>query len=145
MSPNRLWLWVADGIWKTVTACSKLRWWAYDNMCNLAKLKAIGQFVAWCWKVIDVFHFQNHMYPDCKFKTEERESWLLYTQAGEQTFVWVHRFSHILCSMNKVHHLFLSTPCRWYYDEMSIPASATWEEKRQFSRKELYIKKRNYT
>ena len=28
------------------------------------------------------------------------------TEAGEQTFIWVARFKHILCSMNKIHHLF---------------------------------------
>ena len=28
------------------------------------------------------------------------------TQAGEQTFVWVSRFKHIICAMNKTHHLF---------------------------------------
>ncbi len=30
----------------------------------------------------------------------------MQTQAGEQTFVWLGRFKHIVCAMNKLHHLF---------------------------------------
>ena len=93
---------------------------AYDNMCNLAKLKVAQSPLPFpspldkVWldvnKIIDVFHFKNHISPEChkkfspaKMKDEHPE---FNTQAGEQTFVWVHRFSHILCSMNKIHHLF---------------------------------------
>ena len=93
---------------------------AYDNMCNLAKLKVAKAPLPFpspldtLWldvkKVIDVFHFQNHVSAECrakfspaKLKEEHPE---FNTQAGEQTFVWIHRFSHILCSMNKTHHLF---------------------------------------
>ena len=93
---------------------------AYDNMCNLAKLKVARDPLPFpppldkLWlnvnKIIDVFHFQNHVSAECrekfspaKLKQQHPE---FNTQAGEQTFVWIHRFRHILCSMNKVHHLF---------------------------------------
>ena len=93
---------------------------AYDNMCNLAKLKAAKVPLPFpppldkLWldveKVIDVFHFKNHISADCQKNfspTKLKEKYPHFnTQAGEQTFVWVHRFSHILCSMNKTHHLF---------------------------------------
>lgn len=93
---------------------------AYDNMCNLAKLK-VGQAplplappLDRLWtdvhKIIDIFHLRNHISPECHTKFSPAEVKKQYpdynTQAGEQTFVWVHRFSHILCSMNKTHHLF---------------------------------------
>lgn len=93
---------------------------AYDNMCNLARMKVAQAPLSFpspldrLWldvnKVIDVFHFRNHVSPDCKVKYSpaklKEENPDFNTQAGEQTFVWVYRFSHILCSMNKVHHLF---------------------------------------
>lgn len=93
---------------------------AYDNMCNLAKLRVAKQPLPFpppldrLWldvqKIIDVFHFKNHVSPDCRQKFSpakmKEEHPNFNTQAGEQTFVWVHRFNHILCSMNKVHHLF---------------------------------------
>ena len=93
---------------------------AYDNMCNLAKLKVAQKPLplpppldtAWMnvTKIIDSFHIGNHVSATCresfspvKLKTEHP---YYNTQAGEQTFVWVGRFQHILCSMNKTHHLF---------------------------------------
>ncbi len=94
---------------------------AYDNTCNLAKLKVARQplplpaplNVAWLnvEKVIDVLHLSNHISPDCKrfCPTNLKEHNPNFnTQAGEQTFVLVSRFRHILCSMNKTHliHLF---------------------------------------
>lgn len=93
---------------------------AYDNMCNLAKLKVAQELLPFSppldrlWldikKIIDVFHIKNHISQDClsKFSPVEfkQDHPTFNTQAGEQTFVWVHRFNHILCSMNKVHHLF---------------------------------------
>lgn len=93
---------------------------AYDNMCNLAKLKIaqaplpfpppLDQLWLDVHKIIDVFHFRNHVSSDCQKKYSpaklKEENPDFNTQAGEQTFVWVHRFAHILCSMNKVHHLF---------------------------------------
>ena len=61
-------------------------------------------------KVIDVFHFGNHISPECKEKFSpdklKADNPSFSTQAGEQTFVWVSRFQHILCSMAKNHHLF---------------------------------------
>lgn len=93
---------------------------AYDNMCNLARINAAKAPLPFpppldkLWldveKVIDVFHFKNHISADCRKKFSpaklKEEHPNFNTQAGEQTFVWVHRFSHILCSMNKTHHLF---------------------------------------
>lgn len=61
-------------------------------------------------KVIDVFHFGNHVSPQCKERFSpaklKEENPDFNTQAGEQTFIWVSRFQHILCSMPKNHHLF---------------------------------------
>ena len=89
---------------------------AYDNICNLARLKVAQKKppldMAWrnVEKIIDVFHFGNHVSPDCKrnFCPDKlkKENPNFNTQAGEQTFVWVGRFKHILCSINKNHHLF---------------------------------------
>ena len=93
---------------------------AYDNICNLEKLRAARAPLPFSppydkmWinvkKVIDVFHFKNHVSKYCQetfsptvIKAQHPH---FNTQAGEQTFVWVHRFSKILCSMNKTHHLF---------------------------------------
>ena len=94
---------------------------AYDNMCNLARLKVAQRplplppplDLSWSKveKIIDVFHFANHvLLPECKknFSPDKlkKENPHFNTQASEQTFVWVGRFKHILCSMNKNHHLF---------------------------------------
>ena len=95
---------------------------ACDNMCNLAKLKIARTPLPFqppldrLWldvkNVIDVFYFRNHISSECqrlfspaKLKEEYPD---FNTQAGEQTvtFVWVHLFAHIICSINKVHHLF---------------------------------------
>ena len=89
-------------------------------MCNLAKLRVARDPLPFpppldrLWlnvnKVIDVFHFQNHVSAECREKFSPAKLKQQHpdynTQAGEQTFVWIHRFKHILCSMNKVHHLF---------------------------------------
>ena len=93
---------------------------AYDNMCNLAKLKVarsplpLPQPLDTVWlnvvKIIDTFHIGNHVSATCKetFSPEKvkADNPDFNTQAGEQTFVWAGRFRHILCSMNKTHHLF---------------------------------------
>lgn len=93
---------------------------AYDNMCNLDKLKAsrlplpLDPPYDRIWtnvkKIIDVFHFGNHVSPQCKEKYSPEEvkkahpTW--NTQAGEQTFTWLSRFKYNICSMPKVHHMF---------------------------------------
>ncbi|XP_064384365.1 uncharacterized protein LOC135333325 isoform X3 [Halichondria panicea] len=93
---------------------------AYDNMCNVNRLKVARAALplpppmdkAWLniEKIIDTFHLPNHVNPEChtlyspqrlKEKCPDAN-----TQAGEQTFVWLGRFKHILCAMNKQHHLF---------------------------------------
>ncbi len=93
---------------------------AYDNMCNLARLKVAQNPLPLpppldkLWmnieKIIDVFHFKNHVSPDCHRKFSPANFKAAYpdynTQAGEQTFVWIHRYNKILCSMNKTYHLF---------------------------------------
>lgn len=93
---------------------------AYDNMCNLDKLKAaknplpLEKPMDEMWmnveKIIDVFHFKNHRSEQCKklyspdAVKQNHPHW--NTQCGEQTFSWLHHFEHILCAMPKVHHLF---------------------------------------
>ena len=93
---------------------------AYDNICNLDRMKVakhplpLPKPLDTIWidvtKIIDVFHFPNHVSEECKkiYSPEKvkSENPSFNTQAGEQTFVWVGRFKHILCSMNKTHHLF---------------------------------------
>ena len=94
---------------------------AYDNMCNLDRLKVAriplplsrkGLQNIWLdiSKIIDSFHLRNHKNQACqtkysphKMKEEHPE---FNTQAGEQTFTWAGRFKNILCAMNKTHHLF---------------------------------------
>ena len=105
---------------KTCTAVPSDITLAYDNMCNVCKLKVARKPLPLqapfdrIWlnieKVIDTFHFKNHVDPQCKTKyspeTLKRDHPDWNTQAGEQTFVWVGRFKHILCSMTKTHQLF---------------------------------------
>ena len=93
---------------------------AYDNMCNIERMHIARKPLplpppmerAWMnvGKVIDVFHFGNHVSPQCKERFSpaklKEENPDFNTQAGEQTFIWVSRFQHILCSMPKNHHLF---------------------------------------
>ena len=90
---------------------------AYDNMCNLDRLRAAQMPLplpppmdrAWLdlEKIIDKFHFPNHTGKMCKEKySPEGINPQFNTQAGEQTFVWAARFKHILCSMTKEHHIF---------------------------------------
>ena len=89
---------------------------AYDNMCNLNRLRVTQTPLplpppadrAWLdlEKVIDRFHYPNHTGKTCKDKYSPAAINPLYnTQTGEQTFVWAARFKHILCSMTKEHHL----------------------------------------
>ena len=93
---------------------------AYDNMCNLDKLRAaknplpLDKPMDEIWmnveKIIDVFHFKNHRSEQCKklyspdTVKQNHPHW--NTQCGEQTFSWLHHFEHILCAMPRVHHLF---------------------------------------
>ena len=93
---------------------------AYDNMCNVCRLKVarvplpLPPPMDKVWlkmnKIIDSFHLPNHVNPQCHqifspkpLKEAHSDA---NTQAGEQTFVWLGRFKHILCAMNKTHHLF---------------------------------------
>ncbi len=88
-------------------------------MCNLERLKVakmplpLDPLFDKIWlnvtKIIDVFHFQNHVDPLCKelysparLKAEKPD---FNTQAGEQTFLWLCKFKHIVCAMNKTHNL----------------------------------------
>ena len=93
---------------------------AYDNICNVEKLKVaqtplplpspFDKMWLGVKKVIDVFHFPNHISPHCKELFSPKKLKELNpnfnTQAGEQTFAWIGRFKHIVCAMNKTHHLF---------------------------------------
>ncbi len=93
---------------------------AYDNMCNVCTLKVarrplpfappLDQLWLSVTKIIDKFHFRNHVDSRCRELYSPdgvKDKYPKFnTQAGEQTFVWVGRFKHILCSMSKTHHLF---------------------------------------
>ena len=124
-SPSQVFLIVLQWLLALYKSCSAppVVTLAYDNMCNLARLQAAQKPLplpplmdkAWLKveKIIDVFHFGNHISEDCRKRfcpnkvKEDHPSF--NTQAGVQTFVWVSRFRHILCSMNKTHHSFLFT------------------------------------
>ena len=89
-------------------------------MCGLQRLRIARQPLPFnppfdrLWmtinKIIDSFHLPNHNDPQCREKYNpdsiKAENPAFNTQAGEQTFVWAGRFRHILCAMNKTHHLF---------------------------------------
>ena len=93
---------------------------AYDNMCNLCRMKVAREPLplpapldtAWLSlnKIIDSFHLRNHVNLQCHQLYSPEGLKLTHphvnTQAGEQTFVWLGRFKHILCAMTKTHHLF---------------------------------------
>ena len=82
----------------------------YDNMCNLNKLKASRSPLPFnspldkMWinvdKIIDVFHFSNHISPLCRQQYSPEAVKKVHpdwnTQAGK----------HTICSMPKFHHLF---------------------------------------
>lgn len=106
---------------------------AYDNMYNLAKLKVARNPLPFpppldkVWhnvdKIIDSY-IKNHVSQKCRerfnlthLKTENPD---FNTQAGEQTFVWVGRFRHILCSKSPSSVLSAS-----YGVKKLIPKSAT--------------------
>ena len=79
-------------------------------MCNLDRMKVAQKPLRFpppldkLWmnieKIIDVFHFKNHVSPECQRKYSPANLKTAYpnfnTQAGEQTFVWIHRFNKIL-------------------------------------------------
>lgn len=94
---------------------------AYNNMCNLCCLRVSQVPLPFppppldkVWlgreKIVNTFHIKNHVSPDYlrKFSPErvKSENKDFNTQAGEQTFVLISRFRHILCAIKKVHHLF---------------------------------------
>ena len=93
---------------------------AYDNMCNLDKLRVAQHPLplpppldtAWLnvEKIIDKFHFANHIGKTCREKYNPEPFKVQHpkynTQAGEQTFIWAGRFRNIVCSMTKAHHIF---------------------------------------
>lgn len=93
---------------------------AYDNMCNLDKMKITKRPLPlpapfnMLWldiqKIIDVFHYPNHVGTTCKqlYSPEQfkQKHPTFNTQAGEQTFAWVSGYKRILCAMPKNHHLF---------------------------------------
>lgn len=99
-------------------------WLAYDNMCQLVRLKAAtlelplpvpyNQMWASVNKIIDSLHIKNHVDPACQTDLHPDNFAEMYphlahtknTQAAEQTFVWLGRFKKIVCSMTKTHHLF---------------------------------------
>lgn len=99
-------------------------WLAYDNMCQLVRLKAGKKELPLphpfnkMWmeinKIIDGLHIKNHSDPDCQNNLHPNKVEEMYpelkgsknTQAAEQTFIWLGRYKKILTSMPKTHHLF---------------------------------------
>lgn len=93
---------------------------AYDNMCNLDRLKAAKNDLPFpqpfnkLWekigKIIDTFHLKNHKRKLChqlynpKLLKDTHPSF--NTQACEQTFSWLGKFHRILSAMPKVHNNF---------------------------------------
>ena len=122
---------------------------AYDNMCNLDRLRVAQSVLplpppmnsAWLnlEKIIDKFHFPNHIGKTCwekydptTFKTNFPD---FNTQAGEQTFTWAGRFKGILCSMSKVHHIF-------YLHRMVLRRNAYTSKCHQRGKKPILPKKK---
>lgn len=122
---------------------------AYDNMCNLNRLKVARKPLPLpppldkLWqnvhKIIDVFHFPNHVGTECKelynpknFKDKHPN---YNTQASEQSFAWISRFKHILCAMPKNHHLF-------YLHRMVLRRNSYTTRCYQSGRKPILPKKR---
>jgi hypothetical protein len=99
-------------------------WLAYDNMCQLVRLKAgrkelplpkpFDQMWLCINKIIDSLHLKNHVDPKCQTDLNPDKMLKMFpelentknTQAAEQTFVWLGRFKKIMSSMPKTHHLF---------------------------------------
>lgn len=93
---------------------------AYDNMCHVDGLIVARKPLPFpapldkMWmnidKFIDTFHLRNHVNPRCHevYNPERLAVQIpnMNTQAAEQTFTWIARFRHIVCAMNKQHHLF---------------------------------------
>ena len=105
---------------QTHSVDTKKYYLAYDNMCNLCNLQVAQKPLPLpppfdkVWlnmnKIIDTFHLRNHTNPLCHTTYSPRPLKEAHpsfnTQAGEQTFTWLGRFKHIVCSMTKTHHLF---------------------------------------
>ena len=97
---------------------------AYDNMCQLVKLKAskiplpLPEPYDKMWskitKVVDGLHISNHVEDFCKEELHPNKIGEVHphlketknTQSAEQTFVWLARYKKIVASMPKTHHLF---------------------------------------
>lgn len=100
---------------------------AYDNMCNLDRLRATKKSLPLAppfnnlWfkinKVIDRLHIRNHKRPECKTKysCDDLKAKIpgLNTPVAEQTFIWASKFKKIMCAMPKRRQLF-------YYHRMVV-------------------------
>ena len=93
---------------------------AYDNMCNLDRLKAVRKLLPLpppfnnIWlkinKVIDRLQMRNRKQPECKTKyssdlLNDRIPGL-NTLVAEQISVWASKFKKIMCAMPKRRQLF---------------------------------------
>ncbi|KAJ8028216.1 hypothetical protein HOLleu_30395 [Holothuria leucospilota] len=99
-------------------------WIAYDNMCNILKLKAmdwlkksdglVARMFTKCQKIIDGLHISNHKSKFCQEVLHPSNFDNMYpelkgtrnTMVAEQTFVWLGRFKKIVCAMPKSRHMF---------------------------------------
>ena len=95
---------------------------AYDNMCNLDRMKATKNNLPLpppfdkMWssvsKIIDSFHLKKHKGDNCKLLYNPEKLKEVHenynTQACEQTYSWLSCFHRILSSVPRVHnHFFL--------------------------------------
>ena len=97
-------------------------WLAYDNICNIIKLRAAQEKLPlpdkftkmWQKVIVDGLHINNHKHEHCKTALHLDNIYRMYpdlkgtrnTMAAEQTFVWLGRYKKIISSMPKLHHLF---------------------------------------
>ena len=94
---------------------------AYDNMCNIDRLKLLqsplalpGDF-SMVWKkinkTIDSLHIKNHKRSECHVKYNPEDVKNMYPDANlmtcEQVFCWIGRYKKILNSTPKTHFHFL--------------------------------------
>jgi len=93
---------------------------AYDNMCNIEKMKVTKNELPFpapfneMWhkvsKIIDTFHLKNHKREQCHKLYNPKKLKEIHpsynTQACEQTFSWLGKFHKILSSMPKTHNNF---------------------------------------
>ncbi|XP_055345172.1 uncharacterized protein LOC129593019 [Paramacrobiotus metropolitanus] len=127
-SPSQVFLILISWMYQVLQTVPSCDWpklfLAYDNMCNLERLKATLQKLSLpppydeLWtkgmtKVIDGFHLGNHKGHKCHTKYNPDQIRAAYpnllsanTQSCEQTFRWLGAFQHAMFKMTKYRQLF---------------------------------------